>query len=424
MNAINRVPSAALLCLAAALGWNGWVSAGSIPESQSQGRPASRKEILQQKRQAKLRNLTPQSISKSERRILSLEKGTVVQKMLTKGFSGVRLLIGGMPPGSGFAYGVGYVNGFDRESFRFSLDARYSTKEYEKIDGLIEFPTPVSELPLQAYIKAGYSDLKEVNFFGIGNFSSDNDESTFRIEERSISAGATFKPFPLFELGGEVGLIDTSIFSGDDDPSLEELFDPDSVPGFFLQPQYLKYGGHAQFNFFDRGFPQAGLSFRAEVSRYDGRGANDPAGGGFNFTRAVGEVQLHAPLGVRSRRLAFRFRTSHSMADDGDQVPFYMLETIGGTRSVRGFEEFRFRDLRNLVMNLEYRWEVWTYADLALFADAGKVFRDTDDFDFNDLHAGYGIGILARLPGGMRFRIDLAKSNEGIVLHIGSGPNF
>ena len=51
------------------------------------------------------------------------------------------------------------------------------------------------------------------------------------------------------------------------------------------------------------------------------------------------------------------------------------METIGGARTMRGFSEFRFRDTRNLLMNLEYRWEIWTYADMALFADGGKVFK-------------------------------------------------
>jgi outer membrane protein assembly factor BamA len=100
------------------------------------------------------------------------------------------------------------------------------------------------------------------------------------------------------------------------------------------------------------------------------------------------------------------------------------METLGGARTLRGFREYRYRDRRNLLLNLEYRWEVWNYVDFGLFADAGKVFRDPDDLDFGGLQAGYGFGLRVHTPGGTQFRIDLARSNEGIKLHVGGGPRF
>ena len=97
---------------------------------------------------------------------------------------------------------------------------------------------------------------------------------------------------------------------------------------------------------------------------------------------------------------------------------------------MRGFRNYRFRDRRSLLMNLEYRWEVWTYADFVLFADGGKVFRRAGDLDFTDLQAGYGFGFLLRTPlvGQLgrygRLRFDSAKSQEGFRIYIGSGPAF
>ena len=100
------------------------------------------------------------------------------------------------------------------------------------------------------------------------------------------------------------------------------------------------------------------------------------------------------------------------------------METIGGGRTLRGFDEYRFRESRNLLINAEYRWEVWTYLDFTLFYDAGKVFSDLDQLNFDDLESGYGFGIRTHTPGGFVLRMDLAKSNEGLKFHIGSGPSF
>ena len=97
---------------------------------------------------------------------------------------------------------------------------------------------------------------------------------------------------------------------------------------------------------------------------------------------------------------------------------------MGGAQTIRGFDEFRFRDRRNLLLQVEYRWEIWAYIDMPVFVDAGKVFADMDDFNFKDLHTGYGFGLRIHTPGGWRLRFDLARSTEGIKFHVSSGPSF
>ena len=100
------------------------------------------------------------------------------------------------------------------------------------------------------------------------------------------------------------------------------------------------------------------------------------------------------------------------------------METLGGANSICGFREYRFRDSRNLLLNVEYRWEVWTYADFVFFYDAGKVFSDANDLDLSNLKSGYWFGIRGRSPDGVVLRFDFARSNEGFILHIGGGPAF
>ena len=100
------------------------------------------------------------------------------------------------------------------------------------------------------------------------------------------------------------------------------------------------------------------------------------------------------------------------------------METLGGAKTIRGYDEFRFRDARNLYVSAEYRWEVWPFVDFSLFFDAGKVFDDLDDFNFDKMHTGYGVGLRIHTPGGVAFRMDVAHSAEGFKLHISGGPTF
>jgi outer membrane translocation and assembly module TamA len=218
---------------------------------------------------------------------------------------------------------------------------------------------------------------------------------------------------------GSASLLNLRIGPGERSPSIESFFSPGEAPGLARQPEFYVYRGSVQLDLRDRELPAVGALLEAGVERYD-----DHTLGQFDFTRLYGEVQLQVPLGYRNRRLALRLRTSHDSPDRGHEVPFYLMETVGGAKTIRGFAEYRFRDRRNLLLNVEYRWEVWSYVDAAVFADFGKAFRDDDDLDLSDLQRGYGFGIRMHFPNLDVVRFDVARSREGIKLHISGGPSF
>ncbi len=381
--------------------------------------PKSRQAILAKKRQEKSLQLQPYETTTGERRLLAYEKRPFWTKLTEKGFRSGRLRVGGMPSGSGFVFGGGYVVGFEREDFLFTVDALYSTKNYTQLNSRLEYLPPQQDGRLNFFVAGDYHRYKSIDFFGLGGASRKDDDTSFQDEARSLGFGTAFAPHRMVEIDVGARFLNTNIGEGGDEPSFEEIFDPDLLPGpdgsdFFV------YGGNIRFKWLDSDYPEAGIVLASGTERFSDRDANN-----FNFMRVTGEVQVHVPLGYRNRRLAFRARTSHSTADSGQTIPFHVMETIGGARSLRGFSEFRFRDTRNLLMNLEYRWEVWTYTDMALFADGGKVFNRFGDFDLSDLEAGYGIGFRFHFPGtGTSLRLDLARSQEGIVFHIGGGPKF
>ncbi len=371
------------------------------------------------KRRGKLALMTPEQVSTTEGRVLWFEQNPIVQKTFVRGYSGFRPVVGGMPSGSGFVAGIGFFNGLDRERFQVEANARWSTRGYTTLDAELTFPTWRQRLPYEAHVRTEYRDLTSLRFFGLGSGSDVDDRSFYAQEDANVAVGITVTPHRLIEFGGETKFLSVDIGASSVAPSLDERFDPATTPGFDPPEEFLVYGGHVALPLLDQEFPAVGLVLRVDAERYDGRETNV-----FDFTRVAGEVQLHVPLGYRNRRLAFRFRTSHSIADIDNEVPFYLMETLGGSQTIRGFQEFRFRDRRNVLVNAEYRWEVWNYMDFAFFLDAGKVFSARNDFDLKGLQTGYGFGVRIHTPGGMSFRTDLARSREGVILHFGGGPSF
>ena len=410
----SRLPTVAAVLLAVLY------AAPVAARAQTPGPPETRQEILQRQREEKRAALTPYTVSDAEDRVGRLETFRLPRRIFAKGFGGFRPVMGGMPSGSGFVFGGGYIAGYNHELIQFTANARASTRGYTTFDTGIAFPTPASRLPVQAHIKAEVRDLKSLRFYGLGQQSSASGRSTYGLEDRSIEAGVTATAGRFVEMGATTRWMQAEVGPGAAGLSLEERFDPLQTPGFGTKTDYLVYGGHLVLHLRDAHvIPSAGVSIRVDAARYDDRTSDL-----YDFTRVVGDVQAQIPLGYRNRILALRVRSSSSVGENGGMVPFYLMETIGGANSIRGFREYRFRGSRNLLLNAEYRWEVWTYVDFAFFYDAGKVFSDSDDLDFSRMQSGYGFGIRGHAPGGTVFRFDFARSNEGFKLHIGGGPSF
>jgi outer membrane protein assembly factor BamA len=104
--------------------------------------------------------------------------------------------------------------------------------------------------------------------------------------------------------------------------------------------------------------------------------------------------------------LALHGLVSVSDAATGAVVPFYFQKTLGGPDDLRGFRQFRFRDRNMLLLQAEYRWEIFTAMDGAIFYDAGKVASRTEDLNFSDLESDYGIGFRFGTRNGVFLRVE------------------
>src|SRR5262249_1864109 len=89
----------------------------------------------------------------------------------------------------------------------------------------------------------------------------------------------------------------------------------------------------------------------------------------------------------------FAFRAKSVLTYSDAPLPFYMQPALGGSEDLRGYRPYRFRGNNLLVMSAEYRWEVFSGLDMALFADAGRVAMKKSDLITRDLETSGGFGL-------------------------------
>ena len=160
--------------------------------------------------------------------------------------------------------------------------------------------------------------------------------------------------------------------------------------------------------------------YRVDFSKYDDRTADS-----HTFNRF--DVDLRQFVGFLSERRVVAARLFVSTSDtSGTQVmPFYFMPTLGGNDTLRGFREYRFRGPHAILAQAEYRWEIWSAFDAALFYDAGKVASNRADLDFNNLETDYGIGFRFNTDNGVVFRVDTAfGSRDGKHVYFVFGGVF
>ena len=93
------------------------------------------------------------------------------------------------------------------------------------------------------------------------------------------------------------------------------------------------------------------------------------------------------------------------------------MDTLGGKETLRGFQQFRFRDARLLYLSAEYRWEAAPAIEGVLFYDTGKVFPESDRIEFDHLEHNIGAGIRFKAMNRVILRLDVGRGREGTVVH-------
>ena len=122
--------------------------------------------------------------------------------------------------------------------------------------------------------------------------------------------------------------------------------------------------------------------------------------------------------------ISLRGLASTTSNKDGQQIPFFALPSLGGGSNLRGFQSWRFRDQNSLLLQAEWRIMVNRFLVTAVFYDGVYVAWLNDDLDLDGLRSDYGFGARFHTPLSTVFRIDVARSREGMRLVFATSPVF
>lgn len=367
---------------------------------------SSRREVVAAQRAEKARALTAPEPSGLEKKLLRIENDQLITRLLAP-YEGLYLKLGGLTKGGGFGVGPGYRNWFldDRAVFNASIVASF--RNYWAGTAEVIFP----KLADERLVVGGHGYYRywpRERFYGLGRDSSSDDRTSFLRQGYEFRGDATYAIAPVVTVGGITAFRHETIGEGHAPgfPSTEDVFTPLEAPGLDQQPDYLRSGTFVDVDYRDQPKnTRSGGHFRLSYDLW-----HDLDDFGLSY-RDLRFEALHAfPVFDKKRVFITRLIAQSTDSPGGNAVPFYAQPTLGGSTTLRGFEEFRFRDRNALLINAEYRWEAFSGLDMAIFGDWGDVGYTWDDIDVDKLKSDYGLGFRFNTFRSVFLRIDLARS--------------
>lgn len=327
------------------------------------------------------------------------------------------LTFGEVYSSSGFAPGVAHRAALGRA--RLNVGGAYSLQGYKLAHASLDFPELAGD-KLDVETRLRWVDATQVPFYGLGNDSIKGGRVNYGLRSLEAGASAAFKPVPWYRVG--VGMAWRSLEDREGvgrRPSIETLHSRLTAPGLLSDTQYVETTAFTAIDFRESpGYTRSGGLYA--VSLHDFRDSDDALG----FRRVDVDLRQYIPILKEHWVLAFRGLLQTTDVTDTQVVPYYLLPSLGGAQTLRGYSDFRFQDKHLLLLGAEYRWLPSRIVDMALFIDAGKVTARRRDLNLRGLKTGYGIGIRFHGPTSTPLRVDLARGDEGILVHITGGLTF
>ena len=319
--------------------------------------------------------------------------------------------------GGGFTLGAGYRQ-FTGDRTHMDVKGLYSIKGYK----LIEVSTDSwghAQGRLDLHGRVGWRDATQVQYFGLGIESPDN-PANFRMKQAYLGGDLQVRPGGFTVFGGGVLYEDYSLEQGQgNNPSIEEVFTPDTAPGLGANPTYLHTIGSAGIDWRPSpGYARRGGLYQVTYHNYADRDDT------YSFDRLDGEIVQHLPI-LRETWVVSLHGLVQTTLDDDDVVPYFLLPWLGSGSTLRSYSSGRFRDRHALLLTGEFRWiPNRMFMDMALFYDTGKVASRWNDLSLDGLKSSVGIGVRFHTPLATPLRIELARGSEGFNLVFSGSAAF
>jgi len=363
----------------------------------------TRADVTSQDQANKVQQLQPPQPNRAERIIGRLEDWGLIDGTP----NGVYPWFGSVYPGGGFAAGAGVRKPFGDDG-SLNVFGGYSISTFARAQADLALPTFASSRA-RVTLSGRYIDAPDVRYFGVGASSRKEDKAQFGYTPTTGGARLDFIVAKHFTVGGGVDYNSLDTAQGHTGPSIEQRFSPADTPGLELSTfKYIKSAARASFDWRrPLGYSGRGGVYRVEFADFAERDHDQ-----YSFKSLEAEAIQLIPILRANWVVALRGLATVTDIGDSNVAPYFMLPSLGGGSTLRGYEDFRFRDRNRLLMNAELRWTPARFVDMAIFYDTGKVTARREDLNFKDLEDSYGIGM--RLIGfqGYAFRIEAARSVE------------
>jgi outer membrane protein assembly factor BamA len=371
---------------------------------------SSRAEQIESARKRKAEHLRPEVASKAERFLVEFKERRILEK-ITYGIGGLRPRVGALVSGSGFAAGPEYFRDDLKDgNIRFRATSQFSTNFYQLYEVEFSLPKLASNRAFLTLLGT-HRNFAQMPYYGPGPESTKTGRSNYRLEDTSYRFLTGVRPWRHLTIGTTGGFLEVNTGPGTHSRyiSAEQQYSPLVTTGIDRQTDFLQGGTFVEYDYRDvPGGPRSGGFYTAAFT-YN----RDSDLRLHTHRRLEAEVQQYIPFFNERRVIALRGRTNLTWKNAGQTLPFYMQPTLGGSRDLRGFRPFRFYGDNSLLFNAEYRYEVFSGLDMAVFGDAGKVFQSKSQLNFRDLEASYGIGMRFNARNVVFMRLDAGFSHEG-----------
>lgn len=386
---------------------------GPVRTASAQAQEPSRIGIIEQAQAEKVKTLHPYPVTTGERIM------NKVEDIIVGGGLKWHPFFENAYRGGGFALGVGYMHHVSPYNL---LDVRgsYSIRDYKRAE--VEFMAPrMFQRRGMLSLLGGYREATQVGFYGIGTNTVKEDRANYAFDLWYASGLLTVRPTRrVFMVRGGLELTEWNTKPGQGSaPPVDTLYSPATLPGVDSRVTYL----HSQATI--------GIDWRPATD-YARRGGfygvtfhdfadNDDA---FGFKQIDYEVVQHVPIMRETWAISVRGLWQTTARKEGQEIPYFMLPSLGGGSNLRGYSSWRFRDRNSLLLQGEWRIMVNRYLDTVFFYDTGMVTSRTSDLDFSDMKRDFGFGVRFHGPISTPLRIDLAKSPEGLALVFATSAAF
>jgi hypothetical protein len=338
-----------------------------------------------------------------------LERTVVaIRRAAVESPSGPYPSIDGVYQGGGPTGGLGYRQYLGDRTY-VNVRGLYSTKHYRTLESSLAsrgHRRGTVDLGLTAL----WLDAPEVGYFGLGPDNDDGDRANFRLRQTVVGGQITARPRRPFVFSAAAAAEFYDIGAGrGSEPSIEQRYSAAEAPGLGRSPSYahttLTAGVDSRPS---AGYARRGGSYELLYHRFD-------RGGGYAFDRLDVDVVQHLPLLRHTYVVSGHVRLQSTLGTD--DVPYFLLPSLGGGRTLRAYDSWQFRDRHALLVQGEFRWVPNLLGiDMAIFWDGGTVTAVRGDLSLGRFAHDVGVGLRLHTPAATPIRVELAHGNSGLKL--------